>query len=216
MLINRCSLATARAATNFTRSAVRLLPRQLKDDLQRLINNHHVSVRYSRYISTHADLKLLGLSKHDEHNLNIKELRQAYFAAAKLCHPDMQQENGADSKPGHDEFLRVTAAYERLSQSLSNGPSSSSNIIIDADEEADFRAACDLQLGVPAEIVEECKRSPIFRRWLAGRTDAAHTWRNFLTQNGGLAPKLPIIAGELGMNKQNITSSRLQSRRKRR
>lgn len=173
-------------------------------------------------ISTRAALHLLGFpQEQDAHSLSISQLRQAYFVAAKRCHPDVHQKNNDENnKKGHDDFLRLTAAYEVLSQAVVGDNSDiATGTIISAEEEEAFRMACDLQLGVPAEIVEECKRSPIFRRWLAGRTDAAHTWRNFLTQNGGLTPQLPVVAGQLTMDWNDAydgtTPQRLRSRRKR-
>lgn len=147
-----------------------------------------------RHLTTRTALQLLGLPREHESSLTLPQLRQAYFAAAKRCHPDVVQTSSEDNNDGARkkgdtaDFLQLTAAYEHLSQSLTG--LSLPHTIITVDEETAFRNACDVQLGVPAEIVEECKRSPLFRRWLAGRTDAAHTWRNFLTQNGGLAPKL--------------------------
>ena len=162
-------------------------------------------------ISTPAALRLLGLTHEQHATLTLPQLRQAYFAAAKRCHPDMQQTDEGNTNTSHDDFLRLTDAYERLSQSVTGIHDVAT---ITADEEAAFRTACDLQLGVPAEMVEECKRSPVFRQWLAGRTDSAHTWRNFLTQNGGLAPKLAPVAGHLGMSEDVVP--RLRTRRKRR
>lgn len=170
---------------------------------------------HRRCISTRAALHLLGLPHDHASNalatLTSTQLRQAYFAAAKKCHPDVAKSRN-DSSSSHDNFLRLTAAYEVLSAAVTGVEDPS---IISADEEADFRTACDLQLGVPAEIVEECKRSPVFRGWLAGRTDAAHTWRDFLMQNGGLAPKLPVVTASLGMDPNAVVTSQSQSRRRR-
>ena len=169
-----------------------------------------------RCISTRAALYLLGLPHDHASNalatLTSTQLRQAYFAAAKKCHPDVAQSSNDSSSSSHDDFLRLTTAYEILSAAVAGVDAPS---MISADEQADFRAACDLQLGVPAEIVEECKRSPVFRGWLAGRTDAAHTWRDFLMQNGGLAPKLPVVTASLGMDPNSVVTSQLQSRRRR-
>jgi hypothetical protein len=171
---------------------------------------------WARPLTTRAALQLLGLPKEYESTLTLPQLRKAYFAAAKRCHPDVvQQTSPTTTKKGDTtDFLQLTAAYEFLSQSVLGGTSLTYTDIT-ADEEIAFRNACDVQLGVPAEIVEECKRSPLFRRWLAGRTDAAHTWRNFLTQNGGLAPKLAPVVGHLTMS-NDAAIPRLRSRRKRR
>lgn len=177
-----------------------------------------------RCISTRAALRLLGLPRdQNEHSLTIKQLRHAYFAAAKRCHPDIVKNNNNGDETtkeddGHADFLELTAAYEHLSRTVTHGDEWGDDFVVSADEEADFRAACEMSLGVSAEIVEECKRSPIFRRWLSGRTDAAHTWRDFLTKNGGLAPKLQPVAGELpsGQGIGAGSPSRLHSRRRRR
>jgi hypothetical protein len=170
-----------------------------------------------RLISTQESLRLLGLSssslsRGQSDSLTLMELRQAYFAAAKRCHPDTQK---AASDASHDDFLRVTTAYEVLSRKLSPYAHEDGSPVISADEEADFRTACEQRLGVSADIVEECKRSPIFRQWLAGRSDSAHMWRSFFTQHGGLAPKLPHVSGVLEAGK-DVATPRLNSRRKRR
>ena len=124
------------------------------------------------------------------------ELRDAYFAAAKRCHPDT-----AFVAPGFEEeadggfaevesaeagaaqmFIRVTEAYELLREhsasevdGLSSSRSQTSPFEAEAEyisksEDEDFRAACRDFLGVDAEIVEESKRCPIFRNWLQVRS----------------------------------------------
>jgi hypothetical protein len=155
-----------------------------------------------RGVSTQSALRLLGLSQHEIARLTIADLRRAYFVAAKKCHPDTKasaddNDNESDSNI-HDEFLQLTTAYEVLHAHVTNNPLDES-LAITEDEEIEFRTACQQQLGISAEIVEECKRTPAFRRWLSGRTDAAFHWRNFFLSNGGLAPKLKIIAGALSM-----------------
>eukprot|EP00797_Seminavis_robusta_P035273 Sro86_g045650.1 n/a (133) ;mRNA; r:36200-36598 len=89
-----------------------------------------------------------------------------------------------------DEFLQVTLAYELLQAELSPKEEDVMSNIITESEEMAFRRACQVELGVAPEIVEECKQNPEFRQWLLGRTDSAHLWRTFLMQHGGLAPKL--------------------------
>jgi hypothetical protein len=88
------------------------------------------------------------------------------------------------------DFLRITNAYELLQQEAIK----STNYVTSQEEEEDFRNACEQQLGLSAEIVEECKQNPAFLRWLSGRTDSAHYWRSFFHQNGGLAPRLQHLS----------------------
>jgi hypothetical protein len=177
-----------------------------------------------RLISTQEARRLLGLSSSSSSSrgpdtaLTLVEVRVAYFAAAKRCHPDTQSQAAATATA--DDFLQVTTAYKVLSQTLSpyadqnNNDGSPSCVMMSADQEADFRAACEQRLGVSAEIVEECKRSPLFLQWLAGRSDSAHTWRSFFTQHGGLAPQLPHVSGVLEAGV--VATPRLKARRKRR
>ena len=114
------------------------------------------------------------------------ELRIAYFRKAKECHPDVR--SPADQASPHQDFLEVTMAYEKLQQEVTGLETDA--IEMSFTEEQSFRIACEQQLGLPAEIVEECKTSPMFREWLSGNTDSAHHWRNFFMQHGGLAPIL--------------------------
>lgn len=66
------------------------------------------------------------------------------------------------------------------------------------DRQAAFRAACQAQLGLPAEIVEECKQNPVFRVWLHGNNSHwAQMWRTFLAGHGGWAPQLVANAAVL-------------------
>ena len=191
------------------------------------------TVLHQRHLTTRSALQLLGLPSSHNHKeiltLTMPQLRQAYFAAAKRCHPDTQPpqslkqddssndtQNHRDKRNNrHDDFLRVTSAYELLYQQLARNGKLDTQTISD-DEQAAFRDACYMHLGVAPEVVEECKRSPEFRRWLAGRTDAAHTWRNFLTQHGGLAPQLPLPVAELGMNPHHVATAMDNTRVRRR
>lgn len=155
---------------------------------------------------------LLGILPSDV--LEIATLRRAYFVAAKQCHPDTS--SSLNEEEGHERFLRVTEAYELLVSQLQ--PSDCANnkngsVIIPYSEEESFRRQCLETLGLSAEIVEECKINHGFRQWLAGNTDAAHLWRNFLMQHGGLAPRLqgniPVL------NAGTISTNQARRRRKR-
>ena len=139
----------------------------------------------------------------------MKELRTAYFQAAKQCHPDSQSSflnrkvastllTQSDAT-AEERFIMVTDAYEYLRQQISTTiGTATTNVDNDADndslsdivEEEKYRKACMDILGQPAEIVEESKRCPIFRQWLFGRTDAAFYWQSFFMLHGGLAPQL--------------------------
>eukprot|EP00550_Attheya_septentrionalis_P000819 CAMPEP_0198289876 /NCGR_PEP_ID=MMETSP1449-20131203/7927_1 /TAXON_ID=420275 /ORGANISM="Attheya septentrionalis, Strain CCMP2084" /LENGTH=195 /DNA_ID=CAMNT_0043988281 /DNA_START=175 /DNA_END=759 /DNA_ORIENTATION=+ len=148
-----------------------------------------------RCMNTVDAKRLLGLvgSKFD-----ARELRSAYFEAAKRCHPDSSTaEEAADTRL----FMEVTDAYEALQVEIRHGANSNINHnnsnsdaendrFITISEEMQYRRACLDQLGVPAEVVEESKRCPLFREWLQGKTDAASYWQRFFMQFGGLAPML--------------------------
>eukprot|EP00534_Pseudo-nitzschia_fraudulenta_P003786 CAMPEP_0201134762 /NCGR_PEP_ID=MMETSP0850-20130426/52626_1 /ASSEMBLY_ACC=CAM_ASM_000622 /TAXON_ID=183588 /ORGANISM="Pseudo-nitzschia fraudulenta, Strain WWA7" /LENGTH=150 /DNA_ID=CAMNT_0047405771 /DNA_START=130 /DNA_END=579 /DNA_ORIENTATION=+ len=95
-------------------------------------------------------------------------LRQAYYDAAKLCHPDVKEE---DHKL---DFRELKDAYEHLIKGGHVSNDSGEDITV--DEENDFRRACMDVLGLKAEIVEESKQNPMFLHWLSGRTDGAQYW----------------------------------------
>ena len=183
----------------------------------------------NRCITTRAARALLGFptkASADATPITLKELRHAYFAAAKKCHPDMQpststsasseEGNGKDDEEdgANDEFLQLTRAYELLqAQITKDGDLILSTI--SASEEEEFRAACQSELGVAAEIVEECKRTPIFRQWLIGNTDSAHRWKIFFLSHGGLAPKLRPNGGALSAGSNHAKAPAHTTRRKR-
>lgn len=138
----------------------------------------------SSSISTHTErteaLQILNLTSKNVESLSARELRLAYLREAKKCHPDVSRNSESIS---HDDFLRVTKAYEVLSSSATTDEP-----ILTASEEHSYRQACLDLLGQPAEIVEESKKCPNFREWLKGKTDAAAHWRLFFMLYGGLAP----------------------------
>ena len=136
-------------------------------------------LRRSIYSKSEAK-RILGLDAHSA--ATARDIRKAYFLAAKACHPDVQKQDD-----GGAAFRMVTVAYEVLQSNISVEDQA---ILVTEDEEVAFRIACRQVLGLPAEVVEESKQNPMFRTWLKGRTDGAFTWRNFLSQHGGLAPKL--------------------------
>jgi hypothetical protein len=167
-----------------------------------------------RYLNTHQARKALGLSLP---SFSTQELRQAYFEAAKKCHPDAMQAHPHrltdERKPPQDiahQFRLVTQAYELLSNKVQDTNESGD---LPHQQQVEFRSACQSILGVDAEIVEECKRDPKFRQWLKGNTDAAIYWRNFFAVHGGLAPMLEIHMGYL--ESSSTTSARSTTRRKR-
>ena len=149
-------------------------------------------------------LKLLNLS-HYKTKYSPKEIRDAYFTAAKKCHPDSPNakveydNNDVDDNDDErrkeyltNQFHAITEAYELLQKypiDVQNDDDTN-DCIISKSEEEDFRQACQEFLGVDAEIVEESKRCPLFREWLKGRTVDAFLWNLFLMKHGGLAPML--------------------------
>jgi curved DNA-binding protein CbpA len=141
----------------------------------------------ARSISTSVAKSLLGLTPNSKPTM--KELRFAYFRAAKQCHPDVKTKSVGPHFDEAIEFRRITEAFERL-MSSDEVEEKHADLGISKEEELEYREACKNQLGLPAEIVEESKQNPIFRHWLAGNTDAAHYWRSFFSGHGGLAQKL--------------------------
>lgn len=188
-------------------------------------HRHRFYHRIHRPITTAAAKSMLGIPP--EYQYTIRELRHAYFEAAKLHHPDVlkrqqQQQERSDSNNNNNEttfydFRDITNAYEHLLHS-SNDPlqqSPSSEPIITHDEETEYRTACLEILGIPAEIVEESKKNPMFRQWLMGKTDAAMHWKMFLSKYGGLAEKLrPRVQIVRGDGEEGVR--RVDGRRKRR
>ena len=140
---------------------------------------------------------MLGFA--EDQNFSIRELRHAYFEAAKRCHPDVVRQHQSDGNADID-FKDITEAYEHLLSGDHKSQFSKEELtnIITVSEDEDYRQACHTVLGLSAEIVEESKQNPMFRRWLTGNTDAAHHWRVFLAAHGGLAQKLRPPAGYLG------------------
>mmetsp|Transcript_15295 Transcript_15295/g.32368 ORF Transcript_15295/g.32368 Transcript_15295/m.32368 type:complete len:209 (+) Transcript_15295:104-730(+) len=175
-----------------------------------------------RHISTIAAKSMLGFS--EKQKPTIRELRHAYFEAAKLCHPDVvkqqqQQQRDDDEFDAIDntplDFRDITEAYEHLlSGDHIECDSEEMYNIVTTTEEEEYRHACETVLGLPAEIVEESKQNPMFRHWLGGNTDAAHHWRVFFAGNGGLAQKLRPPAGYLGKGKEGPVK-KSETRRKR-
>merc|ERR1712127_1029398 len=109
----------------------------------------------------------------------------------------------------------ITEAYEHLlnGDHLQSSKEEMANIVTTTEEE-DYRQACQIILGLPAEIVEESKQNPMFRKWLVGNTDAAHHWRVFFAAHGGLAQKLRPPAGYLGKGKDDVVVKKSETRRK--
>lgn len=154
----------------------------------------------------------LGILKLSHTRLTPSTLRTAYLQAAKACHPDTSQNAQHSKEEAAQQFRLVTEAYEYLlTGKLDSDDTNDYGITI--EEDAAFRRACQERLGLPAEIVEESKKCPAFRQWLDGKTDAAHYWRVFFIQHGGLAPKLrPPAAGLL---ESNLVPTKSSTRRRR-
>lgn len=155
------------------------------------------TLSFSTVADVHAALRILSLT----HTFSPKELRDAYFQKAKLCHPD-----SAQSDLNRDllvtRFLEITEAYELLQRHDKGGTSSrdAGNDLnfINKTEEQNYREACRESLGLDAETVEESKKCPLFREWLKGKTDSAFHWNTFFMKHGGLAPMLTGRKSVLG------------------
>jgi len=199
-----------------------------------IINNHFASSQRSKFFYTkqllfstfrdtstvlsrkiYSALQILSLSQ----GFNPKDLRDAYFNAAKKCHPDshssaIQASNHILGKNTNkimsDEekriklssmFLEITEAYELLRKypggTIHPSSKSSSTITQDMEyefisktEEQHYREAVRESLGIDAEALEESKRCPMFREWLKGKSHMAYHFNLFLMRHGGLAPML--------------------------
>jgi len=143
----------------------------------------------NRFFSVSAALDTLKLKQSD---FSPKDLRDAYFTAAKLCHPDLNKTKSNGDLT--ERFLKITEAYEllqkqKLGTSFDDEEINMTHIITKTEEQM-YRDACRQCLGLDAETVEESKKCPLFRNWLKGQTDAAFTWSNFFMSHGGLAPML--------------------------
>jgi hypothetical protein len=141
------------------------------------------------------------LDPHED--VTDRVLRKAYLQAALKCHPDVKKE-----KSGH-EFTEINRAYELLQA----GVVSDKDLGVTPDEDEMFRRACLDWLGLPAEVVEDSKRCPIFRNWLSGGTEASIRWQQFLTLHGGLAPMLRPASALLEDQRSTV---KVMERRKKR
>jgi len=145
-----------------------------------------------RSLTNHAARRLLGIDHADE-RIAPKELRRLYLEAAKRCHPDTAVA-GKHQRTKDEvvrDFCNLTEAYELLQGNSRYYPD---ELDITNQEQINYRNACQHWLGIPAHIVEESKRCPMFRDWLKGETDSAERWRVFFCLHGGMAPMLPIPA----------------------
>ena len=145
-------------------------------------NSKTVGKRFASNSSAiQSAMQLLGLDA--ERHVSAKTLRKAYLEAALRCHPDLQKNNNSA------EFTKINDAYVLLQSGIVTVPGE--DLGITTQDEASYRRACEEWLGLPAEVVEESKRCPMFRHWLSGKTDAADRWRVFFSLFGGLSPMLP-------------------------
>lgn len=183
---------TIRNIISFTSSS---LQRYKNSQLKHLNPWHNTKTISFSTTSQHTALELLNLAHNPQ--FSVKELRHAYFAAAKRCHPDSNDAK-ASKIDTTDQFLQLTEAYELLQEeriSFHNDDDDRKDDmrysdIVSKTEEQIFREACREHLGLDAETVEESKRCPLFREWLKGRTDASNVWNIFFMRYGGLAPML--------------------------
>ena len=202
-------------------------------------NHHNRNASTITITTTSTQIKIalrrLSLSK----GFSTKELRDAYFDAAKQCHPDSHSSSKditIKNKPDEEEdetkaqltdmFLEITDAYELLRQ-YPGGNLTQTQLTQLQQQEYDnmdimpksqrqyYREAVKEALGIDAEILEESKKCPMFREWLKGRSHMAFHFNLFLMRHGGLAP---MLGGEkIGELAEGIGSENgVRSRRKRR
>ena len=167
------------------------------------------SSKSSSSLSPTKKLESTLASTYQTAPLTIQDVRQAYFKAAKACHPDVVRNHTTDHPNrariqdatqsqinlSSQSFRRIHLAYEVLRNEFkkdSHNTFTETSTSFTMDKQTEYRKACWELLGIPAEIVEECKRDSKFRQWLRGTTDAAGYWRNFLTMYGGLQPILDV------------------------
>mmetsp|Transcript_527 Transcript_527/g.1326 ORF Transcript_527/g.1326 Transcript_527/m.1326 type:complete len:191 (-) Transcript_527:126-698(-) len=179
----------------------------VRNPSQRESVRHGIKDHQLRYkVTTSRAKSMLGFAIDSKPT--VIQLRQAYYEAAKLCHPDVKDD-------GHKlDFRDLKDAFEHLMKGghVTDDPSDE----ISLDEEQEYRRACIDVLGLKAEIVEESKQNPMFLHWLSGRTDGAQYWRNFFTAHGGLAQKLRPPAGYLAANENQVVKASETRRRRRR
>ena len=164
---------------------IRAVALRWKDD-----NNTSFQSRRYLHLTTSTALDLLRLPKTDFHHghggsgggtgppISYKQLRDAFFQSAKRCHPDVHNKGGTNNSNNTDTttpreaaqmFLDVTEAYEFLLASTTNATSAAEQeeegggaFTIPKEEEMEYREAFELWLGIPAEVVEETKKCPLF------------------------------------------------------
>jgi len=141
----------------------------------------------------------------------VIQLREAYYEAAKKCHPDVVKNKKKEEALA--DFRALKDAYEYL---LNGGHVTNENSSddISIEEEEEYRRACRDLLGLTAEIVEESKQDPKFLQWLSGNTDGAQHWTSFFRHHGGLGQKIRPPAGLLTINKEHVPKAS-ESRRRR-
>ena len=178
------------------------------------LDQHQACAR--RHLTLQSAERLLDLT--DNPRYTARELRDAYFDAAKSCHPDSTHEAKARKSlapiDAARHFLEVTEAYELLRSGKNASFQTDANFVTKSEEQ-EFRDACKEWLGLDAETVEESKRCPLFRRWLQGGTDAACHWNNFFFLNGGLVPKMRPPAALIGKGGSSSRSTGPSTRRRR-
>ncbi len=179
------------------------------------LDQHQTCAR--RHLTLQSAERLLGLT--DNPRYTARELRDAYFDAAKSCHPDSTHEAKARKSlapiDAARHFLEVTEAYELLRSGKNASFQTDANFVTKSEEQ-EFRDACKEWLGLDAETVEESKRCPLFRKWLQGGTDAACHWNNFFFLNGGLVPKLRPPAALIGEGSSSSSRCTGPGRRRKR
>jgi len=229
------AMSNCRILTPLGRSLKNQLMNIRLDVRGKLIHHRSINTR----TTTSTALEILSLTHKP--NFSQLDLRDAYFRAAKKCHPDIQQETRKDHIHNlSSKFMQATDAYEFLQknriiwksntiydqgQTIHKNSKDNYYWSVEENEDVDskipeteeeaFREACLEYLGLQAESVEESKRCPLFRDWLRGNTEGAQHWKIFFMFHGGLAPRLNRTSALINDGGKNGSVSNKRIRRRR-
>lgn len=183
---------------------------------QHHLSNSEIRKAYFRAAKLcHPDTRIIAEDDQQQRHLDRNDVRKS-----KKNPPSTKGDDNDDAAFAMVErFHRITQAYELLisinKKSRNHDDYDDDDIdSLSMDDEMDYRMACQNILGLSAEIVEESKRSSTFRQWLLGKTDSAYLWRTFLSQYGGLVPKLrkiqtPLLISSSSNDDEKTTTTKV-------